>query len=60
VEDGRTKVEELYDLEVDLGEQSNLAKNFPEKVVELKALMKSIEGKTSRTPSSTPNEEPGK
>ena len=60
VENGRTKVEELYDLEVDLGEQSNLAKNFPEKVVELKALMKSIEGKTSRTPSSTPNEEPGK
>ena len=60
VENGRTKVEELYDLEVDLGEQNNLAKNFPEKVVELKALMKSIEGKTSRTPSSTPNEEPGK
>jgi arylsulfatase A-like enzyme len=60
VENGRTKVEELYDLEVDLGEQSNLAKNFPEKVVELKALMKSIEGKTSRTPSSTPNEETGK
>ena len=60
VENGRTKVEELYDLEVDLGEQNNLAKNFPEKVVELKALMKSIEGKTSRTPSSTPNEETGK
>lgn len=60
VENGRTKVEELYDLEVDLGEQNNLAKNFPEKVVELKALMKSIEGKTSRNPSSTPNEEPGK
>jgi arylsulfatase A-like enzyme len=60
VDNGRTKVEELYDLEVDLGEQNNLAKNFPEKVVELNALMKSIEGKTSRTPSSTPNEETGK
>ena len=60
VENGRAKVEELYDLEVDLGEQNNLAENFPEKVVELKALMKLIEGKTSRTPSSTPNEEPGK
>ena len=56
VENGRAKVEELYDLEADLGEQNNLAKKFPKKAVELKALMKSIEGKTSRTPLSTPNE----
>ena len=60
VENGRVKVEELYDLEADLGEQNNLAKKFPEKVVELRALMKSIEGKTSRTPSRTPNEGSGK
>ncbi|MDA7608806.1 sulfatase-like hydrolase/transferase [Akkermansiaceae bacterium] len=60
VENGRVKVEELYDLEADLGEQNNLAKKFPEKAVELRALMKSIEGKTSRTPSRTPNEGSGK
>ena len=35
---------ELYDLETDLGEQTNLAKKFPAKVAELQALMRSIEG----------------
>lgn len=55
VEEDRVKAEELYDLEADLGEQNNLAEKFPEKVAELKALMKSIEGKNSGTPSSTPN-----
>ncbi len=45
VEDNRPKADELYDLEADLGERNNLAEKFPDKVVELKALMKSIEGK---------------
>ncbi len=45
IEDGRKKVEELYDLEADLGEQTNLAAKFPDKVAELKTLMKTIEAK---------------
>ncbi len=44
VEDDRKQVDELYDLEADLGEQSNLAAKYPEKVAELKALVKLIEG----------------
>ena len=44
VEDDRQMVEELYDLESDLGEQTNLAEKFPAKVAELRALMRSIEG----------------
>lgn len=44
VEDDRPPVDELYDLDSDLGERTNLAAKFPEKVAELKALMKSIEG----------------
>ena len=55
VEADREKKEELYDLEADLGELNNLAEKHPEKVAELKALMKSIEGKNAGTPSSTPN-----
>lgn len=43
IEDSRNKVEELYDLDADLGEQTNLALKHPEKVAELKALMISIE-----------------
>ena len=43
VDDQREKVEELYDLEADLGERQNLAGKFPEKVAELKKLMRSIE-----------------
>jgi len=38
----REKVEELYDLESDIGETTNLAEKHPEKVTELKALMKAI------------------
>ena len=37
IEDTRKKVEELYDLENDLGETNNLASKFPEKVAELKS-----------------------
>ena len=43
IEDDRKKVEELYDLEADLGEQNNLAKQFPGKVADLKRLMRDIE-----------------
>ena len=43
---GRKQVEELYDLEADLGETTNLAEAHPEKVQELRALMHRIaEGK---------------
>ena len=43
VEDDRTKVDELYDLENDLGERTNLASKHPEKVAELKELMSAVE-----------------
>ena len=52
VDDKREKVEELYDLEADLGERTNLATKHPEKVAELKALMKSIEA--GKDPSTAP------
>jgi arylsulfatase A-like enzyme len=45
IEDDRPLVEELYDLESDLGEQTNLAARFPQKVAALRALMQSIEGR---------------
>ena len=51
VEDDRKKTEELYDLEADLGEQSNLAAKFPEKVAELKSLMREIEAGDKLLPS---------
>ena len=41
--DDRKKIEELYNLEIDIGETNNLAKKFPEKVDELKELMLKIE-----------------
>ena len=42
----REQVEELYDLEADIGETTNLAAKNPAKVAELKALLKAIaEGK---------------
>lgn len=44
VEDDRKKFEELYNLKSDLGEQTNLAAEHPEKVAELNALMRKIEG----------------
>ena len=40
----RAEVEELYDLEADLGETTNLAEAHPEKVAELKALLESVRG----------------
>ena len=43
IEADRKQVDELYDLEVDLGEQNNLATQFPDKVAELSALMRKIE-----------------
>lgn len=43
-EDDRPIADELYDLETDLGEQTNLAKKYPEKTTELQGLMRSIEG----------------
>ncbi|MDP6547024.1 MAG: sulfatase-like hydrolase/transferase, partial [Phycisphaerae bacterium] len=39
----RKEVEELYDLEADLGETTNLAAKHPEKVAELKKLMAEVE-----------------
>jgi arylsulfatase A-like enzyme len=50
IEDSRKKVDELYDLEADLGERTNLAAKLPEKVAELKALMRSIEGRDRLAP----------
>lgn len=40
----REEVEELYDLEADLGETTNLADKHPEKVEELKKLLKEVIG----------------
>jgi len=51
IEDDRKKVDELYDLEADLGERTNLAAEFPEMVSELKALMQSVEGRDRLAPS---------
>ncbi len=38
----RKQVEELYDLEADVGERNNLAAKYPEKVSELKDLMETL------------------
>jgi len=43
VEDDRKKIDELYDLENDIGERTNLASKYPKKVTELKELMLSVE-----------------
>jgi arylsulfatase A-like enzyme len=51
IEDSRKKVPELYDIESDLGEKTNLASKFPEKVGELEKLMLSIEGDDKLDPS---------
>ena len=45
IEEDRQQIDELYDLDADLGEQTNLAAKFPEKVSQLNALMRSIEGR---------------
>ena len=42
VEDDRKKVDELYDLEADLGERTNLAANHPKIVAQLRQLMENI------------------
>ncbi len=39
----RKQEEELYDLEADLGETTNLASKFPEKAAELKKLMEEVQ-----------------
>lgn len=44
VDDERPKADELYDLEADLGERTNLAQEHPDLVAELRALMTRIEG----------------
>jgi arylsulfatase A-like enzyme len=44
IEDDRKQVEELYDLQADLGERTNLAAKYPQKVAELRELTLSIEG----------------
>lgn len=44
-EDGRKKVDELYDLEADIGERNNLAEKHPDIVSELKKLTKELESK---------------
>ncbi len=41
----RKQVDELYDLESDIGEKNNLADKYPEKVQELKRLYRSIQTK---------------
>lgn len=44
IDDERQLVDELYDLQADLGERMNLAAKHPEKVAELKRLLEEIEG----------------
>ncbi|MCH8218617.1 MAG: N-acetylgalactosamine 6-sulfate sulfatase, partial [Planctomycetes bacterium] len=41
----RAEVEELYDLDADIGETTNLAEEHPVKVKELRALLEEIRGK---------------
>lgn len=54
VDDAREPIEELYNLESDLGERTNLAKKFPERVAELKSLMESLESlEGSKDPGAT-------
>lgn len=48
IEDSREKIDELYDLEADIGEQSNLEGKSSDKVTELKELLGSIEGRIER------------
>jgi len=47
VDDSRKKVDELYDLEADLGERTNLAAKHPKIVDQLKQLMNEIEPENS-------------
>tara|TARA_B110000495_G_C23023167_1_gene607371 strand:- start:517 stop:1863 length:1347 start_codon:yes stop_codon:yes gene_type:complete len=50
IEDGREKVDELYDLNVDIGERNNLASTHPQKMAELRELMMSVEGTDRLSP----------
>ncbi|MBL7107610.1 MAG: hypothetical protein ISS77_08415 [Phycisphaerae bacterium] len=43
LDENRQEVKELYDLDSDISETTNLAEKYPEKVSQLKALMKAIE-----------------
>ncbi len=38
----RKEVEELYDLDADVGEKQNLADQYPDKVAELRTLLQEI------------------
>ncbi len=49
-ENDRKKVDELYDLESDIGERTNLAAKYPQKTAELRALMLNIEAKDRLRP----------
>ena len=51
IEDDREKVDELYNLEADIGEQVNVANEFPNEVTKLRALMESIEAGDTLAPS---------
>jgi len=48
VDDSRKKVDELFDLESDLGERTNLAVKHPKIVAQLKQLMVELEAKGSK------------
>ena len=48
VDDSRKKVDELFDLESDLGERTNLAVKHPKIVAQLKQLMIELEAKDSK------------
>lgn len=50
IDDDREDAEELYNLESDLGERTNLAEKHPERVSELRKLMRSIEGQDKLRP----------
>lgn len=50
VDDKRPRRDELYDLEVDLGERNNLAATLPSLVAELKTLMRALEGEARGEP----------
>lgn len=50
VEEARPKTAELYDLEADLGERTNLAEKHPEKVAELQRLLREVEGQDRLLP----------